>query len=163
MKITATYKGLITGVVMILLSLLFFYGLKYPVNGYNHLVVMGVYVIGILWSLILFKISSTEDRSMKEYFSEGFKTFIVATLFIVVYTIIFYKLNPQLLEARLKENAELAAKQPNYTPMDIENNTKQIRNNFTTMMIAITTISHLILGSLVSLIGGVALSQTNKK
>jgi hypothetical protein len=162
MKITATYKGLITGVVMIVLSLIFFYGLHYPVNGFNHFIVTGVYVVGLLWSLIAFKLSTDENRAVKEYFSEGFKTFIVAILLIVIYTVVFNKLNPQLLEMRLKENAELAAKQGSYTPMDIENNSKQIRDNFTTMTIAITTVSHLILGALVSLIGGVALSQKNK-
>ncbi|MCP9750361.1 DUF4199 domain-containing protein [Ferruginibacter sp. HRS2-29] len=163
MKITSTYKGLIIAVLMIALSLIFFYVMHYPVNGRNHLVVMGVFVVGLLWSLISFKLSSGEDKQIKEYFSEGFKTFIVATLFIVVYTVVFNKMNPQILEKRLKENAELAAKQGNYTPLDIENNNKQIRDNFTPMTIAITTISYLILGSLVSLIGGVALSQTNKK
>jgi glucose uptake protein GlcU len=148
---------------MIALAASFYYVMHFPVNSYINLAVMGLFVIGLVWSLTAFKFSPGENKSIKDYFSEGFKTFIVATLLIVVYTVVFNKMNPQILDERLKENERLAALQGDHTPMDIENNTKQIRNNFTSMTIATTTIPYLILGSVVSLIAGVAFSQSNKQ
>ena len=148
---------------MIALAASLYYIMHFPVNSYINLAVMGLFVVGLVWSLTAFKFSPGENKSIKDYFSEGFKTFIVATLLIVVYTVVFNKMNPQILDERLKENERLAALQGDHTPMDIENNTKQIRNNFTAMTIATTTIPYLILGSVVSLIAGVAFSQSNKQ
>lgn len=162
MKLTATYKGLVTGILMVIASVISFYGMHLPVKGNTHYVVLGIFVIGLLWSLVSFKFSSNQTRTIKEYFSEGFKTFIVATLFMVVYTIVFYKLNPQIMETMLAENEILAKNTGNYTEMDIQNNTQKLRNIFMPMTIAITCITHLILGSIISLLGGAVLSQSNK-
>ncbi len=159
MRLTSTYRGVITGLLMIGISVLFFYGLHWPVKGYNHFAAQAIYVVGILWSLIAFKINAGAERTTKEYFSEGFKTFIVATLLMVLYTVIFYKLNPQILEKMLTENAVLAAKEGNYTPADIEANSNKLRSIFMPMTIAITTLIHLVLGAIVSVIGGVILRQ----
>jgi predicted lipid-binding transport protein (Tim44 family) len=76
-NINATYKGLIAGILMIGLSVLFFYGLKYPVTGNNQVVILLVYVVAIIWSLFsLKKRSQPIQLKFKDYFSEGFKTYL---------------------------------------------------------------------------------------
>lgn len=160
-KINATYKGIIIGALMIVLSVIFFYLLKFPVNGDNQLVILIIYLLGIIWSQFSLK-KKGGIYSFKEYFSEGFKTFIVVTLFMVVYTFIFYKLNTQILENVIKENNVLILKNGDHMPAELPANADKLRNIFMPMMLAINTIKYLLLGAIVSLIGAGFFSQKLK-
>ncbi len=156
----ATIKGLVTGILMIALSLLFFYGLKLAPNGKEQFAILSVYVIGIAWSLISYKQSSTDiPRTFKEYFSIGFKTFIVVTLLMVIYTIIFYKCNLQIREDGIAENNKLLMLEGNHTPAEIEKNADKLRSIFIPLMTGIATFKYLIIGALVTVIGAGFLSQ----
>jgi hypothetical protein len=159
-KISATYKGVITGFLIVLVSLLMFYILKFPVTGNNQFVPLVIFIAGIVWSLFSFRDrSSPEEITFKNFFSEGFKTFIVVTLIMALYTFVFYKLNPQILENSLKENNELILKEGNHTAAEIDANNIKLRNIFMPMMLAINTIKYLFLGALVTLIGAGFLSS----
>src|SRR5438128_1585034 len=139
----ATIKGLITGFVMIALSLLFFYGLKMPANGREQFAVLSAYVIGIAWSLISYKRSTDAQRTFKEYFSVGFKTFIVVTLLMVVFTFIFYKCNLQIREDGIAENNKLLLQEGDHTPAEIEKNADKLRSIFIPLMMGIATFKYL--------------------
>ncbi|RZM00091.1 MAG: DUF4199 domain-containing protein, partial [Pedobacter sp.] len=141
MKLTATYKGLITGVLMLLLSVTMFYGLKLAPNGPNQMAVIAVFILGVLWSVFSLR-KAAVDLSFKNYFSEGFKTFIVATLIMVLYTALFYKLNPEILEAVIRENEGMIAKQGDKTPAEIAANSEKLRSIFMPMTISLTTVTY---------------------
>ena len=158
-NISATYKGVITGVLMIVLSLILFYIFKLPINGKSQYVILLVFIAGVLWSLISYKLIETSTLSFKNYFSEGFKTFIVVALFMAVFTFIFYKLNTQIMENGIQENNLLLLKDGNKTPTEIKENADKLRDIFMPMMLAINTIKYLLLGSLVSVIAAAFLSQ----
>lgn len=161
-NISTTYKGVITGTLMIVLSLLFFYIMKLPANGKNQYIILIVFIAGILWSLISFKLNGPPTLTIKNYFSEGFKTFIVVTLFMAVFTFIFYKLNPQIMENGILENNALILKDGNKTPAEINENADKMRSIFIPMMLAINTIKYLLLGTLISIIAGGFLSQPKR-
>ncbi|MEO8770182.1 MAG: DUF4199 domain-containing protein [Ferruginibacter sp.] len=151
-NLTATIKGVITGLLMIIMSVVFFYSLKLPVNGMNQFLIIAIFVIGIFWSLVSFKERAPETAGFKDYFSEGFKTFIVVTFFMAVFTFVFYKLNPQILENGIKENNILVMKEGNHTEAEIDENAQKMRDIFMPMMLTINTVKYLLIGSLVSLI-----------
>ena len=153
-KLSATYKGVITVLLMIALSVLFFYSLKLPVNGSNQFLILVVFVAGILWSMLSFKKNAPATVVFKDYFSEGFKTFIVITFFMAVFTFIFYKMNPQIMENGIRENNALVMKEGNHTEAEINENADKLRSIFMPMMITITTMKYLLLGSIVSLVAG---------
>ncbi|MBS1755672.1 MAG: DUF4199 domain-containing protein [Bacteroidetes bacterium] len=161
-NINATKKGVLAALVMIILSLVFFYVLKYPVSGNNQIVILLVYVAAVIWSLLSFKSADSDTLKFKDYFSEGFKTFVVITLLMVIFTYVFYKFNPQILEDGIKLNNELLQKQGDHTPAEIEANSKKLRDIFLPMMTAINTLKYLIIGALVAAIGAGFLSQKNK-
>ena len=161
-NINATYKGLATGIVMIALSVIFFYFLLLPVTGNNQMVILLIFIVGILWSLISFKVKAPATSRFKDYFSEGFKTFVVVALLMAVFTFVFYKLNPQILENTIKENNILVLKEGDHTPAEINANSDKLRSIFMPMMLAINTIKYLLLGSLVSIITAGFLSQKNR-
>ena len=160
MKLTgAAIKGLITGAVMIAVSLLLFYVIKFPANGRDQFIILTIYVIGIAWSLLSFKRSATEDKKFKDYFGAGFRTFIVVTLLMVVYTGLFYKFNTQIREAGIAENNELLLQQGDHTPAEIAKNAENVRDIFLPMMVGYAIFKYLIIGALVSVVGAGFLSQ----
>jgi hypothetical protein len=144
---------------MVIAALLLFYGLKLPPQGYNQFVVLVIYVLGLLWSMISLKLNSPEAEGFKVYFTEGFKTFIVVTLVMVVYVFIFYKLNPQILNGVIEENNKLVVAGENHTPAEILENNRKIRDIFVPMTLAINTIKYLLIGAFVSVLGAVSLGR----
>lgn len=161
-KINAAKKGLVTGFLMIALSLFFYYGMKTPVQSPYQYAIYTVYTVGIIWSLITFNKRTENNTAFKAYFSEGFKTFIVVTLLMVIYTIVFYKLNPQIIENEVAINNQLAIKEGNHTPAEIAANGKQMRSIFITMTTAIITIMYLFLGALITAVGTGVIMQMKK-
>jgi hypothetical protein len=123
------------------------------VNGSNQYMVLLLFIAGIAWTLLDFRQTVRDTAGFKDYFSEGFKCFIVITLLMVIYTFAFYKLNPQIMENGIKENNILVMKEGNHTPAEIEENANKLRNIFMPMMLAINTMKYLFLGALVSLVG----------
>lgn len=152
MNLSATYKGVITGSLMILVSVFAFYSLKLPENGDTQIAVIVIFIAGIIWSLVSFKQRVSQDTTFKDYFSEGFKTFIVVALFMAIFTFIFYRLNPQILENTIKENNILVMQQGDHTPAEIDENANKLRDIFMPMMLATKTIMFLFTGAVVTLI-----------
>jgi cbb3-type cytochrome oxidase subunit 3 len=157
--LNATKKGLLTGIVMIGLSLFFYYVLKLPLNQKEQYVIFCVYIAGIGWSLLSYKRSSAEDKTFKNYFSTGFKTFIVVTLLMVLYTFIFFMFNTAYRDAGIAENNAMLLKEGNHTPAEIESNAKQLRQIFMPVMVGIATFKYLILGAMVTAIASGFLSR----
>lgn len=157
--LTATKKGLLTGIVMIGLSLFLYYVLKWPLNQKDQYVLFCVYIAGIGWSLLSYKHSSAEDKTFKNYFSTGFKTFIVVTLLFVLFTFIFFTFNTAYRDAGIAENNALLLKEGNHTPAEIESNAKQLKQIFMPVMVGITTFKYLIIGALVTAVASAFLSR----
>ena len=158
-NISAKYIGLVTAAAMVAASLILFYLFHLPENGKNQYFIYGIYAIGILAGLFLFHQPNQEDQSFKDYFSEGFKVFVVVTLIMAVFTFIFYKMNPQILENALLEINTYNAKDADKTPAEVTANAEKLRGIFIPMMIATTTIKNLVLGALITVIAGGFLSQ----
>ena len=162
-KLSATYIGLIIAALMILASIILFYGFGRAPKDPAHLIVMGIYVVGICWSLLSLNPVEGEPLKFKQYFSQGFKTFIIVTLLMVIFTAIFYKLNPQIIDAFISENEALVAQGRDKTPAEIKANSDSLRSIFMPMTISLTTVVYLGLGALTSLVCGMILSNRQKK
>ncbi len=150
----ATYKGLISGLLLIALSALLFYGFHLSEKGDNQYGVLFVFVLSVCWPLVSYRMNPAAVHTFNNYFSEGFKSFVVITLLMVIYTFVFYRLNPQILEKAILENNQLILKQGNRTPDEIAENAQKLRSIFMPMMLSITTIKFLALGAVVSALGG---------
>lgn len=157
-----TIKGIICGIAMIIAALINFYIFHQPVDSSYQYIVYAIYGIGIVWSIYDFSKQVSSDTKFKEYFSAGFKTFIVITLLMVIYTAIFHILNPQILESKIALNNVLVAKEGNHTPVEIEENAKQMRSIFIPMMSAVTTFIYLFLGALISAVTSGVIMQIKR-
>lgn len=157
-NLSATYKGLVTGLLMIAISLGIYYTRKNFDNGLQY-ITYSVYIAGILWTLFAFKQSGNEQKTFKNYFSQGFRCFVVVTLLMVAFTWIFLKANPALKEEMAQNYRADLVKAKNYTPAEIDTMVNTGKEYFVVMLTSMAIFGYLIIGALVTLIGSAFLSQ----
>jgi multisubunit Na+/H+ antiporter MnhB subunit len=158
-NISAKYIGLITGGLMVLVSLLMFYQFHLPdTASIKYYICFSIYAIGIIVSLLSFK-KNNVDKDFKDYFSEGFKTFVVVCLIMTIFIWIFYKMNPQIFDETIKEINKINSLDTNRTKQEVIENGEKIRNIRIPMTVAINTMMYMVIGALVTLIGAGFLSQ----
>ena len=155
---SSAQKGIITGILMIAVSLVI-YKLKGNFENGLQYIAYFLYVVGIIWALYSFKIKESENKSFKNYFSEGFKCFIVVTLLMVLFTFIFLKLNPSLKEEMAINYKADLVKSKNYTAPEIETMAIKAKEYFVTMLVSMAIFGYLIIGALVTVIASAFFSQ----
>ena len=145
---------------MIVACVVCYYGFKIPFNSKEQFVVLTIYAAGIVWSLATFNATVAGEKKFKEYFQAGFKTFIVVTLLMVIYCIIFYNLNTSIRDTWIAHNNEMLLKEGNHMPAEIAENAKQMKSIFLPMMVGIHLFKYLIIGVLVTIVtAGFLISQ----
>jgi Protein of unknown function (DUF4199) len=160
-RISARNKGLITGGIMILISIGIFFVKKNFENNLQY-ITYTVYVAGILWTLFTFKQETNNTASFKQYFAEGFKCFIVVTLLMVLFTLVFLLLHPEMKEQMAAMMRTEVAKLKDITPLDIENRVASARQAFIPSLLIGAVFGYLAIGALVSVITAGFLSSQNK-
>ena len=160
-NLTATYKGLITGSAMILISIgIFFY--KGSFENKLQYITYFTYIAGILWTMITYKRSDEEIKTFKNYFTQGFKCFIVITFMMVVFTWIFLKSNPALKEEMANAYRLELLKSGNKTSQEIDTMVMNAKQYFITMLTSMAIFGYLLIGALVTVIAAAFLSQQRK-
>jgi len=156
-NITATYKGLITGALMIVVSILIYLA-KGNFDGNLQYIVYGLYVVGIVWTLFDFRKNAAGSPTFKEYFAQGFKCFIVVTLLMVLFTLIFILLHPELKEAMAANMQVELAKNKDMVPSDVNKTIATAKKVFLPAYLMGAVFSYLVIGTLITLIGSGFLS-----
>lgn len=113
-----------------------------------------IYVAGILWTLISFKKASGDNAVFKQYFSEGFKCFIVVTLLMVMFTLVFLLLHPEMKEQMAVLMKTEMAKQKDITPLDMENRITTAKKAFIPSLLIGAVFGYLAIGALISVVAG---------
>jgi hypothetical protein len=160
-KLNATKKGLITGVVMILISIVIFL-VKGNFQNSLQYITYSVYVAGIVWTLLDFSALENHSHKFGEYFSQGFKCFVVVTLLMVIFTAVFLLLQPQLKDEMAVISKADLVKKGNYTMPEIEDRIKMAKKSFVPSLIMGAVFGYLVIGALVTVIAAGFLSQKNK-
>jgi len=162
-QLNATYKGVITAALMILASLISFYFLKNPVESNFQYVIYLLFTLGILWSV--FGVNNPDNKVMtfKDFFSTGFKTFVVIALFMAIFTFIFFTFHTEFRDDKIAENTKLIIQEGNHLPNEIAENAKQLKKMFMPIMISSAVFRYLILGAIISAVSSAFLSQKIKQ
>ena len=160
-KLSATTKGLIAGVVMVLISIAIYFAKGDFENNLQY-ITYAVYVATILWALYDFKNSAADNKSFKEYFSTGFRCFIVIAFIMVLFTFIFTRIDPTMKEQMaVIYRADLAAK-GNYTGVEIEGMVQKAKDYFNIMLTSMAIFGYLVIGSMVTVITSLFLIKQSK-
>lgn len=158
---TPTQKGIITGALMVIVSLFSLYVLKNPFESYFQFIVYSVFCAGIVWSLLAYSKTAGDKNSFKDYFSIGFKTFVIVCLVMAVFTYIYFSLHTGFRDDKIAENNRLLILQGDHLPKEIEENTKQLKKMFMPLMISSAVFRYLLLGALITVIAAGFLSRKN--
>jgi hypothetical protein len=157
-NISSRNKGLITGVVMILISIAIYLAKKSFDNGLQY-ITYTVYVGGVLWTLLSFKNTAGNGGTFKLYFAEGFKYFIVVTLLMVLFTLVFILLHPELKDQMADLLRLEYAKAKDMMPSDIEGKIAAAKKFFLPGYLMGAVLGYLFIGALTTLIISGILSQ----
>lgn len=157
-NISERQKGLVTGLLMCLSYLLFYYILKKPLQGQADYAAFGIFILGIAWALIDYS-RRHRDSTFKLYFNAGFKTFILATLIIVFFMALINFINPGIRDSIISQNNQLLMQEGSRTTAEIEENAAKFRSLYLPFLLIGTLIKFLVLGSIVTLIGAGFLSR----
>lgn len=166
-KLSATKKGVITGLAMVALSLVFVLLKKQPTGLPQYLAYI-IYTAGVVWTLLNFHKKNVailkENQApltFKPYFSEGFKCFIVVTLLMVIYTFVFFKIDHTYQNAMADQLRQDLVKTGNATPAEIDKQVSSMKANFALLYTAGAVFFYLFIGTLVTAVAGAFL--TSKK
>lgn len=148
-----TRIGIIAGLLMIIVSLLI-YRLKGGFDNALQYICYAIFAGSVIYSQHLYSASESAAHSLKNYFSEGFKTFIIIALLMVVFTRVFIEMTPGLtMQAAETIRLDLASG-GNKTPAEINKEVELFRKNYANIMTSMVIFGYLAIGSLVALAGG---------
>ena len=157
-NLNATRNGLITGAVMIGLSLSFYYSGQ-PFESPLQYLIYVVYAAGIIWSLYNYSKSEENTNKFADFFLQGFKCFIVVTLLMVIFTFVFNKLHPEFKNDMLTAYRNEMTEKGNKTPAEILDNVKKAGDFYLTMLISSAIFGYLLVGAVISASGSLLLMK----
>jgi len=157
-KLTSLIKGIITGVVMVIVSLAFYYS-KLTVESKLHYAVYILYAIGIVWTLISYSRSAPFTGKFADLFGQGFRCFIVVTLIMVAFTAIFSMQHPEFAEEVANYYKEDLIKEGNKTPSEIEKLVADAKKQYTTGLVSLAIFGYLITGTIITAAGSALLMR----
>lgn len=148
---------------MIAALMLAFYVLKLPFESNFQLLVYLIFTGGISLSLFNHYRGNTANKNFKDYFSVGFKTFVIVALLMAVFSYVFFSIHTDFRDAKIAENNKLIMAEGNHLPHEIEENAKQLKKLFMPIMVSSAMFRYLIVGALVTAIGGAFLSSRKQR
>jgi len=160
-KITPLVKGIITGIIMVILSLAFYYS-QIPVESNLHYTIYILYALGIAWALIGYSSSVSYTGKFGDIFGQGFRCFIVVTLIMVAFTAIFSMQHPEFAEKAAGFYKEDLIKERNKTPAEIEKLVADAKKQYTTSLVSLTIFGYLITGAIITAAGSAFLLMRRK-
>jgi hypothetical protein len=160
-KFSPLLKGLITGIAMLIFSLISVYAM--PANSSIGYLMYILYAGGILWTLIDFSRSPQFTGKFQELFGRGFRCFIIVTLVMVIYTGAFSMTHPQMAQEYAVRYKEEMLKQKSKPPAVIEKDVQTIKKQFTTRLVSTSIFGYLISGAIFTVAGAAFILLLRKK
>lgn len=148
-ELNATKKGLITGAVMIALSLLFYYSGQ-PFDSPWQYMIYAVYAGGIVWAIYGFSKTEENPNKFGAFFLQAFRCFIVVTLMMVVFTYVFNKMHPEFKDEMVKAYTKEMTEKGNNTPDEMAKNIEKAKDYYLTMLISGAVFGYLMIGATLS-------------
>jgi len=160
---TPALKGLITGLLMIGIALASFYG-RLPGDSPLQYLIYIAYTAGIAWTLFTYKKSGAYTGKFWDIFNQGFRCFIIVTLLMVLFTVVFSKMHPEFsaTQATLYK-AQLIKESTSKTPAEIEEAVTAYKNGYTTMLVYSSIFGYLIFGAAVTALLSVLTAFTTRR
>ncbi len=151
MKISPAIKGLITATLMISFILLIF-NMGKNADARLQYLVYAIYAVGIVWTLVTFRQTAAYTGSFGNLFNQGFRFFIVVTLFMTLFYGIFFT-QPEFMEESAKgyrENLEQSVAKNEILPTDVEPKVATYKKQYSLSIVSGAIFGYLIIGVVVT-------------
>jgi hypothetical protein len=145
-------KGLIIALVLVVISIIaYFTGNEQAswVRWGSVLILIG----GIIWTCISYGKELNHSVTFGNVFAHGFKTSAVVTVIVIVFTIAFFLIFPEMVEKQMNLAREEMEKQPNLTDDQLDTAMNISRKFFWPIAIGSIMFLYLLIGVIASLIG----------
>ena len=159
-NLSATKKGLITGLLMVGISLLVYYA-KLQIDSPVQFIGYIVYAGGVVWTIVEYSRSGNHSNKFGEYFLQGFKCFVVITLVMVVFTFIFNKMHPEFKDEMVAAYKTEMISKGNTTPAEMESNITKAKDFYIVMQISSAIFGYLIIGAVVTTVVSLLVRKRN--
>jgi hypothetical protein len=161
-KTTPLVKGLITGAVMLITTMLLFYYAR-DNAGFRYLV-FAMYAGGIAWTLLEYYRSPEYTGRFGDIFGKGFRCFIVVTVIMVTFAGIFSAAHPEFAEQDAElYREELIKHEKSKTPAEIDSIVALFKKNYTVSNIRSATFGYLVTGAIFTAAGAGLLLMRRKQ
>jgi hypothetical protein len=145
-KLRPAIKGLITAVVMIAVFLCIYYAGE-DADAWLQYLVYILYALGIAWTVVAWRQSSSYTGKFGDVFSQGFKCFIVVTLVISIFYGIFNYQHPEFAEETSIAYKEKLVKENLKLPAEIESEVAIFKKQYTLKLVSGAIFGYLIIGA----------------
>lgn len=149
---TPTTKGIVLGLVLILISIGIYFS-NIDLNGPVRWVPLAVFLLGIIWAIYSYGQQVNHNATFGHYFSHGFKTTAVVTALMILYLILFVTFFPDFKERAMEQARDSMRKNPNMSSEQIDQALTMTKKFFTVFLIGGTLVMYLIIGTLAALVG----------
>lgn len=146
MKILPAIKGIITASVMIIIVFITYYS-GMPANSPFQYLIYLAYVLGLTWTILAYRASDLFTGKFWDSFIRGFRCFIVVTLIMTAFTVLFSKMHPEFKEESAEAYRKEMLKENSKTPDDVEKEVSLYKKRYTTMLVYGSIIGYLIIGA----------------
>jgi hypothetical protein len=160
-KITPLIKGLITGALMLTISLILYYT-NQPADSSLQYLAYIFYAGGITWTLLDHARSPAYTGKFGNLFGQGFRCFIVVTLVMVIFTAVFTKMHPEFAEESASYYRAELVKRGDRLPAQIDEEVKTYKEQFVTSLVSISIFGYLIMGAIFTAAGAGLLIMRRK-
>lgn len=161
MKFSPAIKGLITAASMIALFLLLYQPQRDADSRLQYLV-YGLYGAGIVWTLLVYRKSSSYNGKFMETFNQGFKCFVVVTLCMALFYGIFNFLHPEFAAEMATSYKDQLLKEKNHLPSEIEDAVATFKKQYTLKLVSGAIFGYLIIGTGITGVFSALFSLTKK-
>ena len=147
---TPLVKGLITGGLVLITTLLLGY-FKIPASSGAQYLIYIFYGAGVGWTIYAYSRSDGYTGKFGALFNQGFRCFIIVTLVMVVFTLIYVMANPAFGDEMASYYREDLLKMKDVLPTEVDARVKSYRDSFTASMVSMTIFQYLVLGTIFTL------------
>lgn len=148
MKISPAIKGIITAILMIGMTLMIYNQGENTDTRLQYLVYV-IYAIGIVWTLVAFRQTIEYTGTFGNIFNHGFRCFIVVTLIMTLFNVLFFNTHPEFKEnsaKAYKEQLEKSLEKNEILPIDIEPKMATFKKQYTLSIVSFAIFGYLIIG-----------------
>lgn len=150
---TPQVKGIVISLILIIYGLIIYFadGMKHPELSY---VQYAIFLAGIIWACISYSKQMNANVTFGNLFAHGFKTTVVVTVIILLYTILAFKvLFPDMIDKSIEMTRQKMEADGKASDSQIEQTVGMMKEHFTLFAVVGVIIGFAIMGAISSLIG----------